>query len=103
MSVTGGRTSSALATSQDYQIKGDALFREEHTGATLGGMITQFAILEALGIRMMNVNYLTPIKNEVQPNTNIQPAVLNNTFVEFTKTGNVNPRKFHVIDRGGIE
>ena len=103
MSATGGRTSSALATSQDYQIKGDALFREQHTGASLGGIITQLAILEALDIRMMNVNYLTPIKNEVKPNINIQPAVLNNTFVEYTKTGNVNPRKFHTIDRGGIE
>ena len=102
-SSDGGRTSSLLATSQDYQIKGDALFREEHTGGTLGGILTQLAIFESLGIRAMNVNYLTPIKNGVNPNTNIQPAILNSGIVEYTKTGNVNPRKFYTIDRGGIE
>lgn len=102
-SANGKRNSILMATSQDYQLKGDVLFREEHMKKTIGGILTQIKILQTLGARIANINYIVPVVNHAKPNKNIQPIAFNNGFVEFTKTGNVNPRKFHVIDTGGIE
>jgi len=102
-SKTGKRNSTMMATSQDYQLKGDVVFYEEHMGKSISGILTQISIIRTLGKRLINVNYLTPIANQVKPNKNIQPIAFNNGFVEFTKTGNVNPRQFHTIDLGGIK